>query len=71
MTKSQVDPTQCRKNSLRLPGYDYSSSGAYSVTIRNWRSHHWLEDPATQTIVEETWSALPTRFQGVALDDLA
>jgi putative transposase len=69
MTNSQTDPTKRRKNTLRLPDYDYSSSGAYSVTIRNWHFHRWLEDPATQTIVEETWNALPTRFSGVALDD--
>jgi REP element-mobilizing transposase RayT len=52
-----------------LPGYNYSSSGAYAVTVRTWHFHRWLEDPATQAIVEETWLALPARFQGVTLDD--
>jgi putative transposase len=69
MKKSQADPPKRRKNSLRLSSYNYSSSGAYSVTVRNWHFHRWLEDPTTQTIVEETWSTLPTRFQGVTLDD--
>jgi putative transposase len=69
MTKSQANPIKWRKNSLRLPGYNYSSSGAYSVTVRNWHFHRWLEDPTTRTIVEETWSTLPIRFQGVTLDD--
>ncbi len=58
-----------KRHSLRLPGYDYASSGAYAVTVRNWNSHRWLEDPAAQTIVEETWLALPTRFEGVTRDD--
>jgi REP element-mobilizing transposase RayT len=42
---------------------------AHQHNFRNWHFHRWLENPATQTIVEETWKALPTRFQGVALDD--
>jgi len=69
-------PLRKRKNSLRHPGYDYTTNGAYFVTIC---THHRLNyfgaieqqemilSPLGK-IVEERWLSLPTHHPTVELD---
>src|SRR5258706_7701782 len=53
--------------SLRLPAYDYSSNGAYFVTICTHSRQAILVDRA-KVIVDAELLALPPRFEGVHVD---
>ena len=69
MDKHGFDPKLPIRRSNRLPFYDYSSEGAYFVTICQY-DRQWpvLKQSSISTILEETWYALPQRFATVALD---
>ena len=56
------DPEKHHRRSIRLKGYDYSSLGAYFVTICLQGREPYLEMPEVRTIVEDEWKALPRRF---------
>ena len=43
------------RQSLRLRGYDYTTAGAYFVTICTRRRQCALEDPVWQTVVRTAW----------------
>jgi REP element-mobilizing transposase RayT len=70
-------PKQYRRNSLRYPGYDYSQSGAYFITINTHMNLQWfgtvmdgLVKLSIQGVqVDEAWTALEDRFAGILLDD--
>ena len=51
----RYDPQKHRRRSIRLPGYDYTSPGAYFVTICTYRKGYLFENPAYREIVEEEW----------------
>jgi putative transposase len=57
-----------RRRSIRLPGFDYRSSGAYFVTIcaNNCDQNPFL-DPQLNNIIEKRWEAV-SKMRGVALD---
>jgi REP element-mobilizing transposase RayT len=57
-----------RRNSLRLPGYDYRTPGAYFITICTPAQRQILLDPQVREIVESCWAAIPDHFRDVALD---
>ena len=69
INKQHYDPTLHYRRSLRLRHYDYSSDGAYFVTICLQERQPHLENPTLSTTMEETWNALPQRFPGIALDE--
>ena len=69
MRKINYNPENHHRKSIRLRGYDYSSSGAYMVTIGTWPRRPLFERPELRTILEKNWQALPDRFKGVQLDD--
>src|SRR6266446_7601196 len=69
MSDHHYDPTIHHRKSLRLPAYNYSSRGAYFVTICLQENHLYLEDPQLHPILEETWYTLLQRFPGVVLDE--
>ena len=69
MTKEHDDPSKHKRQSMRLPAYDYSSDGAYFVTISLQERKPLLEEAELHTILVENWNALPLRFPGVKLDD--
>ena len=69
MNKQSYDPACHNRRSLRLPTYDYSSNGAYFVTICLQERQPLLEIPELHTILEDTWNTLPQRFPTVTLDD--
>ena len=53
---------------LRLRSYDYSTAGAYFVTICTYRRQLLFDDHLLRVLVEATWMALPDRFPSVQLD---
>jgi len=71
------DPDKHQRRSLRLPHYDYASSGAYFITIcvhqrqclfgeivdGMMRLNKW------GTIAQECWQAIPDHFAQVQLDE--
>jgi putative transposase len=71
LDKRYFDPELPVRRSNRLQFYDYSSDGAYFVTICQYDRHQpVLKQPAISKILEETWYGLPQRFSSVALDHL-
>jgi putative transposase len=69
MNHRRFDPkTSTRRNSNRLPSYDYRSSAAYFVTICTEKRQRVLEIPIIRTAMLEKWQHLPQHFPGVRLD---
>jgi len=68
LNNHHIDPKLPIRRSLRLPSYDYSSKGAYFVTICQQDRQPILKQPELSKILEETWNALPQRFSSVTLD---
>ena len=63
------DPQRQQRQSIRLPGHDYSLPGAYFVTLcTQWREHV-LVDSVVSGIIVDVWRALPGWFPTIALDD--
>jgi REP element-mobilizing transposase RayT len=56
------------KASLRLPGFDYASLGAYFVTICAYRSQTLFDDVAIQLVIDSAWRAIPAHFPHVETD---
>ena len=70
MNNRDIDPkTYTRRNSHRLPSYDYRSSGAYFITICTQDRQRVLEKPAMHTALLKTWQSLPQRFSTVRVDE--
>jgi putative transposase len=63
------DPQKHHRRSIRLKGYDYSSSGAYFVTICTRGRECVLDDPVVAGIITDVWYALPGWFPTIALDE--
>jgi len=69
LDKHYLDPKLPIHRSNRLHFYDYSSNGAYFITICQYDRHRpVLKQPDVSKILEETWYALPQRFSSVVLD---
>ena len=60
--------TYTRRNSKRLPFYDYRSSGAYFVTVCTEKRQRVLEIPMIRGALLERWEEIPERFPGVGVD---
>jgi REP element-mobilizing transposase RayT len=60
---------QERRATTRLPHYDYTSPGAYFVTVCSYGRRSIFDDPATQTLVEEVWNQIPSHFPGARTDE--
>jgi REP element-mobilizing transposase RayT len=67
MTK--YDPQKHHRRSIRLKGYDYSSPGAYFVTICTQGRECVLDDPVVTGIITDVWHALPGWFPTIGLDE--
>jgi REP element-mobilizing transposase RayT len=71
------DPHKHHRRSIRLPGYNYASAGAYFLTITTQVRWPWfgrinegqLQLNAAGQMVLEIWHSLPTRFSFIALDE--
>jgi REP element-mobilizing transposase RayT len=70
------DPKIHKRRSIRLPGYDYASTGAYFITICTHQheclfgiiddGHLHLND--TGQMVQTCWNEIPDHFPHVRLD---
>ena len=58
-----------RRRSFRLQGHNYQWTASYFVTIRSEHHEPVFDMPELQSIVVETWLALPERFPYVQLDE--
>ncbi|HSB73375.1 MAG TPA: transposase [Candidatus Methylomirabilis sp.] len=63
-----MTPEFPRRKSLRLPGYDYGSEGAYFVTVCTKDHVPWFRDKNIAEILEETWERLPDRIPRIRRD---
>ena len=72
---TKFDPKIHYRRSIRLPGYDYSSAGAYFVTIVTWQRDCLFGDVVNGEMVlndlgqiaDECWRAIPEHFSNVEL----
>jgi putative transposase len=70
------DPDRYHRRSIRLPGYDYRSPGAYFVTICSQNRECILgsiiggemAQSDVGRMVERIWCEIPARYSGVDLD---
>lgn len=70
MDDRSFDPkTYTRRNSNRLAGYDYRSSGAYFITICTEKRQRVLDIPIMRAAVRNKWEQLLQRFPTVRLDE--
>jgi len=69
MRIAKYDPQKHHRRSIRLKGYDYSSPGAYFVTICTRGRECVLDDPVVTGIITNVWHALPGWFPTIALDE--
>lgn len=75
-TAMPYDPNKHHRRSIRLPGYDYTSAGAYFVTICTQSRQPLFGDvqagemrlSAAGRIVWQCWSDLPDHYAYVSLD---
>jgi len=65
----RFDPDRYRRHSIRLPGYDYRSPGAYFVTIVCKDRAPLMDEPDLRAVTEETWLWLAERYGYVYLDE--
>jgi len=65
----KYDPAIHHRRSIRLPEYDYASSGAYFVTICTQNRRCVLEDSIIAGIIIDVWRALVNWFPTIELDD--
>ena len=71
----KYDPTKHHRRSIRLPGYDYASPGAYFVTIVTYHlvclfgkiQNDEMQLTNLGQIVEEHWRVIPEHFPNVEL----
>jgi REP element-mobilizing transposase RayT len=65
----RYDPEIHHRRSLRLKGWDYSSKGAYFVTICAWKKEFIFIDEGIGRIVCEEWGSIPGNYPAIRLDD--
>jgi REP element-mobilizing transposase RayT len=56
------------RRSIRLPGHDYASPGAYFVTVCTHAKQPLFENALIATAVENAWRALPEHFSHIRTD---
>jgi len=67
----QSASVQGQRRSLRLKDYDYSSPGAYFVTICTQDRVPLLDRAEVRSMVRRRWDALPERFPDIRTDQFA
>ncbi len=71
MGKTHEEPQKHQpRKSLRLSGYFYGSSGAYSVTVCTKGRRPYFKHPALEQILKDEWINLRQHFAGVTPDIL-
>ena len=77
MTK--FDPQSHHRRSIRLKGYDYTTPGAYFITLVSWQRENIfgeildgrIELNKFGQITKQQWEKLPCRFPHIDLDEFA
>jgi len=69
MQEMKFNPDVHHRRSLRLKEYDYSTDGAYFVTICSYKKECIFENSDINKIIEETWNLIPEHFPSVILDE--
>jgi putative transposase len=64
-----IDGEAQGRRSIRLPGYDYASGGAYFVTTVTKDRECLFENPVFKGLVEGTWQWLAEQYKFVQLDE--
>ena len=70
------NPAIHNRHSIRLPGYDYSQTGSYFLTINTYKKDHLFGEVVNGVvklspvgeIVQEQWLQIPRHFSNVVLD---
>ncbi len=73
----KYDRNKHDRHSIRVPGYDYRTPGAYFITICSWQRECLFGEVIDGTMQLSTygqtvlfnWSILPKRYKNVALDN--
>ena len=66
---SDDHPDVPNRRSMRLPTYNYRSSGAYFVTICTENRQRFFAQPDLHPYLLEVWHSLPKQFPGIELDE--
>ena len=72
----RFNPNTHHRQSIRLPGFDYATPGAYFVTIVTQNRECLFGDVVDGVMclnelgrtIDDTWNAVPTRFPNVTTD---
>jgi REP element-mobilizing transposase RayT len=64
-------PTRRSRKSIRLRGWDYTTPGAYFITICTYQRQHLFDQPIFKEIVQNGWLAIPNQphAEHVQLDE--
>jgi putative transposase len=62
-------PERRHRRSIRLPGYDYASPGAYFVTVCAHGNGSVFDVLELRDAVEEAWRQIPLHFLNARLDE--
>ncbi|MBI1881497.1 MAG: transposase [Chloroflexi bacterium] len=54
------DPDHPQRQSIRLRGWDYTTLGAYFITICTHRQGNLFDDPILRELAENAWRNIPT-----------
>jgi putative transposase len=64
------NPSKHHRRSIRLKDFDYSSRGAYTITLCTHKRVPYLANPVYHKIVEIAWKKIPKHFPTVILDTI-
>lgn len=65
----KYDPNLHHRRSIRLKNHDYSTPGAYFITVCTFNRELLLEEAQVRQVILNAWSDLPRRFPSVQLDE--
>ena len=57
------------RHSIRLKDFDYSSAGAYFVTICTENRANMFKMESVRAMIEKWWNKIPTKFDSVDIDE--
>jgi len=69
--KQSYNPNRHHRRSIRLRGWDYTTPGAYFVTICTYQRENLFDHAVFRKVGENAWRAIPTHVhaQHVTLDE--
>ncbi len=64
----KYNPEKHHRRSIRLKGYDYSTAGAYFITICTNNREIFLVKDDIKEMIHSIWQKLPVKFRNVSVD---